>query len=53
MKINEVLSLVKIVRERLNDLKAIRTQVAVVEKYYREPEKVIEPKYDIKEVDKK
>jgi len=53
MKINEVLSLVKVVRERLGDLKAMRTQVAVKETYYREPEKVIEPQYDIKELDAK
>jgi hypothetical protein len=53
MKINEVLSLTKIVRERLNDLKALRTQVAVKDKWMREPEKVTEPQYDVKEVDKK
>ena len=53
MKINEALSLAKIVRERLNDLKALRTQVSVKDKWMREPEKVTEPQYDVKEVDKK
>ena len=53
MKVNEALSLAKIVRERLNDLKALRTQVSVKDKWMREPEKVTEPQYDVKEVDKK
>ena len=53
MKINEALSLAKIVRERLNDLKALRTQTSVKERWMTTTEKITEPQYDVKEVDKK
>lgn len=53
MTINELLSLTKVVRERLNGLKALRNQVSTKDIWMRDQEKVVEPQYDIKEVDKK
>lgn len=53
MTVNELLSLMKIVRERLNELKGLRNQVSVKDKWMREDSKVTEPQYDVKLVDKK
>lgn len=57
MTINQILSLTKIVRERLSELRQLRSGLAVKERtYYGEEEqkrKEIEPQYDIKLVDKK
>lgn len=57
MTINKILSLTKIVRERLNELRSLRSQVASRERtYWGEEEKKskeIEPQYDVKKVDKK
>jgi Zn-dependent peptidase ImmA (M78 family) len=52
--INELLVTEKIVRERLKDLKELRTEVASLKKYYGvEKESVKEPQYDVKKVDQK
>ena len=51
--INELLVLTIIVRERLNNLKELSQVVSKKEHYYVAAEKVIEPTYEIKIVDKK
>jgi hypothetical protein len=57
--INKLLSLMKIVRERVNELRSLRSQVAVKEKYLytrledKEMSRVQEPQYDVKAVDQK
>lgn len=54
MTVNELLVTSKIVRERLKDLKELRTTVGSVKRYYgMEKESVVEPKYDVIKVDKK
>ena len=53
MTINELLVVTKIVRERLKDLKELRTEVANKKTYYGEKDRVVEPQYDVKKVDKK
>lgn len=51
--INELLVLSKIVRERVNNLKALSEKVSKREVFYSTSEKVVEPTYDVKLVDKK
>jgi hypothetical protein len=51
--INELLVLSKIVRERVNNLKALSEKVSKREVFYSTSEKVVEPTYDVKSVDKK
>lgn len=51
--INEVFVAMKVVRERITDLKALRGQIAVKETFYGTKEKTSEPLYDIKKADKK
>lgn len=53
--INEALVYQKAVRERLNELKALRSTVANKESflYARDNQKVVEPQYDVKLVDRK
>lgn len=53
--INESLVLIKNARERINDLKDIRSQVYKKERFYMADamEKVIEPQFDVAEVDSK
>ena len=55
MTINELLVLIKAIRERVNGLKSLRSQVSVKESYLygKEEKKVIEPQYDVKKVDQK
>jgi len=54
MTVNELLSLTKIVRERLNELKHLRNTVSVKDTYmYGDKERTTEPQYDVKAVDKK
>ena len=56
LTINEMMSLMKVVRERINSLKGLRQQVAVREKYYLgsgDLQKSEEPQYDVKAVDRK
>lgn len=52
--INKALVLGKVIRERMNDLKGLRTQVAVKKTWMGTPERgeVVEPTYDVKELDK-
>ena len=51
--INEVFVAMKVVRERITDLKALRGQIAVKETFFGAKEKTNEPLYDVKKVDKK
>jgi len=55
MTINTLLVLIKTIRERVNGLKSLRSQVSVKESYLygKEEKKVIEPQYDVKKVDQK
>ncbi len=55
MTINEALVLQKAVRERLNELKGLRGQVATRERYFSmgNENRVTEPQYDVKAVDRK
>jgi hypothetical protein len=55
MTINEALVLVKIVRERMSDLKQLRSQLSVKERFFLRgsDEKITEPQYDVKTVDQK
>lgn len=52
--INELLVLTKMARERLNDLKTLRSEVYKKERYYMgDKEKLVEPLFDVEEVDSK
>jgi hypothetical protein len=57
LTINELMALMKTVRERVNSLKPMRQSVAMQEKNYwkvsGEIESVNQPQYDVKKVDKK
>lgn len=57
LTINRTLALTKAVRERLNDLKHLRSEVSKKETHWfgngNDNRKIIEPQYDIKKVDKK
>ena len=53
MTVNELLVVTKIVRERLKDLKELRTEVSNLKRYYGDKESVKEPQYDVKKVDQK
>jgi hypothetical protein len=55
LTVNKLLSMQKIVRERLNELKNLRSEVSKKERTFfgNEDKKVVEPMYDVKEVDKK
>ena len=55
MTINEALVLSKIVRERMADLKQLRSQLSVKERFLLRgsDEKITEPQYDVKAVDQK
>jgi len=51
--INRALVLGKVVRERINDLKGLRTNVSSRRTIFGDAREVTEPTYDIKEVDKR
>ena len=51
--VNELLSLSKAVRSRLNSLENLRDKVSIETSYLDSKEKVIKPQYDVKAVDKK
>lgn len=55
MKVNEVLVLMRSVRQRSNSLKGMRDKVSVKEtwRYAENNQKVITPEYDVKKADKK
>ncbi len=53
MTINEAMVMMKAVRGRLAELSNLRSQSTSKETYYGDTQKVVEPKYDIKELDKK
>lgn len=53
LTINELLALIKSVRARVSELNSLRSQVSSEEHYFGAKEKVVEPKYDVKLVDKK
>jgi hypothetical protein len=49
--VNELLIIMKAVRERITDLKKLREDVSKKERFYGSTEKVTEPQYDVKKVD--
>lgn len=51
--VNSAMVLQKALRGRLGELSSLRSECAKSETYYGEPKKVIEPKYDIKALDKR
>ena len=51
--VNELLSLCKAVRGRLNSLEGLRDKVSVQETIFGQKEKLVEPQYNVKEVDKR
>ena len=51
--INEVFVAMKVVRERITDLKALRGQIAIKETFFGAKEKITEPLYSVLAVDKK
>jgi len=53
MTINELLSLMKIVKARIGALSSLRQEVSKKDIWAMEKEKIIEPQYDVKSVDKK
>ena len=53
MTINELLVLIKAIRERLSGLKTLRSQVASKTTWYGDTQKSEEPQYDVKAVDRK
>jgi ribosomal protein L29 len=55
MTINELLVLQKAVRERKNELSSLRSQLSTKERFFsmNTENKVVEPQYDVKAVDKK
>lgn len=57
MSINQVLSLTKIVRERLSELRQLRSSVATKERVFfgdeEQKRKEVEPQYDIRLIDRK
>jgi hypothetical protein len=55
LTINELLALVKAVRERVNGLKGLRSQLSTKEHYFSmgNENKTIEPQYSVVEVDRK
>lgn len=53
MTINEAMVLSKALRGRLAELSQLRSECAIKTTYYGEKDKVVEPQYDVKKVDKK
>lgn len=54
MTVNEALAQIRIVRERLNELKGLRQNVSVrTRRYMSSQETIEEPTYSVKKVDKK
>jgi len=53
MTINEALTLMKAVRKRIISLESLRESVSNRTTYYSTQEKIVEPQYDVKTVDKK
>ena len=51
MSINEVLVLTKMVRERVNELRALRGETSKKEHFFGNVEKEVVPQYDVKKVD--
>jgi len=49
--VNELLIIMKAVRERITDLKKLREDVAKKERFFGSTEKITEPQYDVKKVD--
>jgi len=50
--INELMALMKVVRSRHASLSRLRDQVSTKERYFGAAEKVVEPQYDVKLLDK-
>lgn len=53
LSINQLLSLMRVVRERLVKLRELRSEVSTRDTWMGKTEKIIEPQYSVIEVDKK
>jgi len=53
MTVNEAMVFQKALRGRLGELSSLRTTCASRESYYGDNHKVVEPMYDVKELDRK
>jgi len=53
MTVNEILSLCRAVRSRVNSLEGLRDKVSVETSYMESKEKVVKPQYDCRLVDRK
>jgi hypothetical protein len=53
MTINEVLVLMKAIRDRLSQLKSLVRDSSSATRYFGDAERIVEPKYDGKAIDKK
>ena len=51
MSVSNLMVMMKAVKERMNDLKTVRTEVSKKERFYSSTEKEIIPQYDVKLVD--
>lgn len=51
MSVSNLMVMMKAVKERMNDLKTVRTDVSKKERFYTSTEKEIIPQYDVKLVD--
>jgi len=51
--VNEVLIIMKAVRERISDLKNLRSEVSKKERFFGSSEKTIEPQYPVADVDRR
>ena len=53
MTINEVLSLMKVVRARIGSLSSLRQEVSTKDTWMGEEKKIVEPQYEVKLLDRK
>jgi len=53
MTVNELLSLMKILRARVGSLSSLREEVSTKDIWMVDEKKVVEPQYDVKAVDRK
>ena len=53
LTINKALSLLKIIRYRIGELKELRSEISTKETFMGQTNKIVEPQYDVKTVDRK
>ena len=53
LTVNELMVLMKSIRDRLAGLRAMRSQVSTTDRWLGDAQKIIEPVYDVKKLDKK